>query len=122
MPLLKTKFTNRITAILPKELLKITLRNININGVKKGCSGHITYLPTGRCVYINTEPLTTDLSKVMYRLAKNESDFSSNSPDFWAINLCTTAEKLPEAVARTLQISDDKLHFYIRQDGGARNA
>lgn len=52
--LLKTKFVNQLTRMLDKNDLRITVKNILINGVRRGCSGHITYLPTGRCVCIST--------------------------------------------------------------------
>ena len=74
--LLKRKFVNQLTALLPQDSLRISIRNIKINGSYRGCSGHVTYQPSGTCVYLNTE--TTVVQKCMCRLAENETDYSSN--------------------------------------------
>ena len=57
--LLATKLKNRILlAAKPEDLpLKIELKNIIVNGVKRGCSGFVTNMQTGSCVYIDTEKL-----------------------------------------------------------------
>ena len=81
--LLKTKLTNQLNK-LAKEWgveLEVHLKNITVNGEKRGCSGHVVNLSTGSCVYVNTEgscyaPLS---GKSMYRLAKDINDYSSNS-------------------------------------------
>lgn len=54
--LLATKLKNRILlAAKPEDLpLKIELKNIIVNGVKRGCSGFVTNMQTGSCVYIDT--------------------------------------------------------------------
>lgn len=61
--------------------LRYSLKNVRVNGVLKGCSGHVVDSETGICVYMTTDvgsykPLS---DKAMYRLAKNERDYSSNS-------------------------------------------
>lgn len=94
MPYLKTKLKNDICRLLPAEDLRFRLSNICINGEKRGCSGHVTYLPTGRCIYVNTEPLLTNPRKIMFRFAKNEQDYTSSHSEFSAINLFTTQERL----------------------------
>lgn len=81
--LLKTKLTNQLKEEAKNKDMEIEifLNNITVNGSKKGCSGHVVFKTTGSCVYINTEgscygPLS---GKVMYRLAKDIKDYSSNS-------------------------------------------
>lgn len=57
------------------------LKNISINGQKRGCSGHIVNTKTGVCVYINTEDISllgSLMEKSMYRLAADVHDYSSN--------------------------------------------
>lgn len=61
------------------------LRNIVINGVKKGCSGFIVNPHNHLCIYVNTEhscyaPLS---NKFMYRYAKDTNDFSGDA-NLWA--------------------------------------
>lgn len=100
--LLKVKFVNQLTKLIDPKKLRITVKNIRINGASRGCSGHITYLPTGRCVYINTEPSLTAPVKLLYRYAMDEKDFSSNRPGHNFPNLYTTEENLAFSVARLL--------------------
>lgn len=100
--LLKTKFVNQLAKLVDKEDLRITVKNILINGARRGCSGHITYLPTGRCVYIDTEPSLTSPAKVLYRYAVDETDFSSNRPGHSFPNLYTDEENLALHVTRLL--------------------
>lgn len=80
--LLKTKLKNLLLAEATKQEIELEfyLKNISINGVNKGCSGHVVNKNTGSCVYLTTEesaygPLQ---GKAMYRLAKDTKDFSSN--------------------------------------------
>ena len=100
--LLKTKFVNQLAKLIDKDDLHITVKNILINGVRRGCSGHITYVPTGRCVYIDTESALTMPGKLLYRYAMDEKDFSSNRPGHNFPNLYTTEENLAFSVARLL--------------------
>ena len=82
MALLKTKLTNllRTEAQSRGMELEFHLKNISINGVQKGCSGHVVNKANGSCVYVTTEesvygPLQ---GRAMYRLAKDAKDYSSN--------------------------------------------
>ena len=81
--LLKTKLSNALKkeAALQEVEIEIYLDNISVNGVKKGCSGHIFNTLTGSCVYVDTEEcvLSSLAGKSMYRLAKDRQDWSSNS-------------------------------------------
>lgn len=80
--MLATKLKNQILVAAREEdmPLQFKLKNISINGRKVGCSGFITNMQTGACVYVNTErsvygPLS---DKVLFRYARDEKDFSSN--------------------------------------------
>ena len=81
--LLKTKLTHQLNAAaMAQEIeIEIFLKNISINGVKRGCSGHVVNKSTGSCAYVNTETFCCSplAGKVMYRLARDTKDFSSNS-------------------------------------------
>lgn len=55
-------------------VLTYYLKNIVINGVKKGCSGFIRNEKTGVCVYIITEQIFMQ-PKYMYRYADNIKDY-----------------------------------------------
>lgn len=82
MLLLKTKLTKMLTAEAEKHGIELEfhLKNITVNGVNKGCSGHVVNKSSGSCVYLTTEescyaPLQ---GRAMYRLAKDTNDWSSN--------------------------------------------
>lgn len=81
--LLKTKLTNMLRKEAETNELDIDiyLKNISVNGIKRGCDGHVVNKANGSCVYLTTEescygPLQ---GKAMYRLAENTKDWSSNS-------------------------------------------
>lgn len=70
------KFRSRIKKEDPE--LEVKVKDININGVVKGCSGFITNPRNGNVIYVNTEgscyePLA---DKIMYRKAKDTKDYS----------------------------------------------
>lgn len=75
--LLMTKLKNEIKSQLPNA--KFFLKNININGVKRGCSGFIKYDDV--IVYVNTE--TTIILGLMYRYAENLKDYKGCT-NMWA--------------------------------------
>ena len=83
MVLLKTKLANQIKAEAEKYHMPviINLKNIKVNGQNRGCSGHITNVYSGGCVYVDTEgssygPLA---GKSMCRYALNDKDYSSTN-------------------------------------------
>lgn len=58
--------------------LEFYLKNIIVNGVKRGCSGFVVNTDNNLCVYVNTEksvygPLH---NKVLYRYADNIKDYT----------------------------------------------
>lgn len=79
---LKTKLTNQLKAKANEYGIELEfhLKNISINGDKRGCSGHVVNKANGVCVYINTEGsvLSSLDGKSMYRLAADIRDYSSN--------------------------------------------
>lgn len=96
---LKTK--NAIKRANPNRLLEFHLRNINVNGQKRGCSGHILDIDTGVCVYINTERSVQVPHDMLYREAKGVGDFSSLGI---LNNFASTLEELVEGVSRLLDV------------------
>lgn len=120
MPYLKTKLKNQICKRLPEKDLKFKLSNISVNKEKRGCSGHITYLPTGRCVYVNTEPISTNPDKLIYRYAKDDTDYSSNSSDFKAINQFTTSDALVQDIAYALTCPRNKIRTILHDSSYPR--
>ena len=78
--LLSVKLKNGLTSLAEQMGMDITthLKNITVNGQKRGCSGFVTCGES--CVYVTTEhscygPIS---DKSMCRYAKNTEDFSSN--------------------------------------------
>lgn len=81
MLILSTKLKNAIIREATKKnlSLNIQLKNLSINGVKRGCSGFV-FIDNGPCVYVDTEsscyqPL---IDKTLVRYARDNHDYSSN--------------------------------------------
>lgn len=77
-PLLMTALKNRFKKVGNYEYY---LKNININGVKRGCDGFIRNPENGKIVYLTTEYVCGNCykplaNKMMYRTAKDLKDFS----------------------------------------------
>jgi hypothetical protein len=77
MLILSTKLRNRFLSTH-----NVTLKNISVNGNKRGCSGFIER--EGAIVYVNTEPCGS--LGYMYRTAKHLKDYSGGVNQ-WAKNL-----------------------------------
>lgn len=97
-PLLMTALKNRFKKVGDYEY---HLKNININGVKRGCSGFIRNPETGKTVYIDTEFVCGNCykpleNKVMFRTAKNLKDYSGG------INQWCTENELVDKVVKAL--------------------
>ena len=100
---LKTR--NAINKANPGRVLQFKLRNISVNGEKRGCYGHVTDLDTEVCVYINTERSVSAPHDMLYRLANDEQDFTSlGMVNNWA----NTLEELVEGVTRLLGAKKEK--------------
>lgn len=60
------------------------LKNININGVKRGCDGFIRNPENGKIVYLTTEYVCGNCykplaNKMMYRTAKDLKDYTGET-------------------------------------------
>lgn len=118
---LMTKLKNRICRHIPKEDLRFSLRNININGEKRGCSGFVTYLPTGRCVYVDTERFTMPGgADMMYRYARDEHDYSSSHADFNALNVFARDEDIAHEIAAALTKPREQIRTIVVDKVGYR--
>lgn len=75
--ILAVRLKNAIRAAFGNvEDLEFQLRNIVVNGQKRGCSGFVRNKSNNAVVYINTEPTTYGaLPPYMYRYADDMSDF-----------------------------------------------
>ncbi len=72
MPILSTKLKNRFTSAHT-----VQLKNIVVNGDKRGCSGFIAI--NDAIVYVNTESM---FMGYLYRTAKSFKDFSGGTNRF----------------------------------------
>jgi len=87
--------------------LQFDIKNININGSKRGCSGFVTNKENGSCVYINTELTGCSWLELMYRYADNNKDYKGyrnrwggddNNINEMADNIMKMLKKLPKDV------------------------
>lgn len=76
------------------------LKNIVINGQKRGCSGFIVNKKNGNIVYINTEkPVYGGAKRYLYRYADSINDYRGqmnrfcNKPEDLAENICLLLSK-----------------------------
>ena len=74
MLILSTKLRNRFLSTH-----KVNLKNIQVNGDKRGCSGFISR--ENAIVYVNTEPCGS--LGYMYRKAKHDKDYTGGI-NHWA--------------------------------------
>lgn len=101
------KYNNYIGKIHVKNLLKnlpqldvSKVKNVDVNGQKRGCRGFIINNDTGKVCYVDTEPffnfgsgsgLYGDINRaVMMRTAKHDKDYTGG------INQWLSVEKIPE--------------------------
>ena len=75
--ILSTKLKNRFSSVHT-----VALKNIAVNGDKRGCSGFISR--DGAIVYVNTEPCGS--LGYMYRTAEHLKDYTGG-PNRWAKDL-----------------------------------
>ena len=102
MLILSTKLKNAINLHAKEMDLTFTLKNITINGSKRGCSGFIRNNANGSVIYVTTEePFASNLH-YMYRYADNEKDFTgyrnrwAQTFDELAVAICTCLHKTPQ--------------------------
>jgi hypothetical protein len=77
MLILSTKLKNKFLSVYD-----VQLKNIIINGDKRGCSGFISY--NNNIVYINTEIESS--CGLLYRIAKHNKDYTGGVNQ-WAKNI-----------------------------------
>lgn len=97
-PILMTKVKNAIKR--KRANVDFQLKNININGNKRGCSGFIINTDTKTTVYINTEPC---MGNYMYRYADDVKDFTGYH-NRWA----HTFDELIDAIDALLDSSPEE--------------
>lgn len=90
--------------------LVFSLRNISVNGAKRGCSGFVQNPQTGSTVYVNTEhsPYAPLADKSLYRYARDTKDYSSNSLSNGWNNFCID-EELPTQILSLLRAGKGEL-------------
>ena len=103
MLILSTKLKNAINTHSNGMDLTFTLKNININGSKRGCSGFIRNNANGSVVYVTTEePCATFLKPYMYRYANHEKDYHgyhnrwANTLDELTTEICRLLRSTPQ--------------------------
>ena len=104
MIILSTKLKNAINKHANGMNLTFTLKNISINGSKRGCSGFIRNNANGSVIYVTTEEPCSPSLHYMYRYADHEKDWTgyrnrwANTLDELASAICTCLHKMPTEV------------------------
>lgn len=104
MLILSTKLKNAINKQAHGMNLTFTLKNISINGSKRGCSGFIRNKANNSVIYVTTEKPCLSNLHYMYRYADNEKDYRgyrnrwANTLDELAGAICTCLHKTPQEV------------------------
>ena len=77
------KLRNRVAAIDPG-IVAVNLRNIIVNGEKRGCSGFFSDLGTKATVYVDTEESCVEwlAGKCLIRYAEDASDYHGKTNIF----------------------------------------
>jgi hypothetical protein len=102
MLILSTKLKNAINKHANGMDLTFTLRNISINGSKRGCSGFIRNNANNSVVYVTTEEPCLSTLHYMYRYADHEKDYSgyhnrwANTLDELATEICRLLHSTPQ--------------------------
>jgi hypothetical protein len=107
MLILSTKLKNAINAHANGMDLTFTLKNISINGSKRGCSGFIRNNANGSVVYVNTEETCYPSLNFMYRYADNEKDYRGYR-NRWATTLDELASAICTCLHSTPQEQNDR--------------
>lgn len=102
MLILSTKLKNAITKRANGMDLTFTLKNININGEKRGCRGFIRNNANGSVIYVTTEEPCSSYLHYMYRYADNENDHTGyrnhwvKTLDELVASICAYLHKTPQ--------------------------
>lgn len=102
MLILSTKLKNAINAHAKGMDLTFTIKNISINGSKRGCSGFIRNNANNSVVYVTTEEIRLCNLHYMYRYANHEKDYRgyhnrwADTLDELATNICRLLHSTPQ--------------------------
>ena len=75
VPILSIKLKNALTKSVPHEL-DFSIKNILVNGNKRGCSGFVRNKENGVVVYVMTEVSAYGGIGYLVRYARDEKDFT----------------------------------------------
>lgn len=108
MPILAVKLKNAIRAASPETAgtLEFKLRNIVINGSKRGCSGFVRNPANNAVVYVITEEPVYSTLHYMYRYADDMSDYKGYM-NRWADTLDELAKNIAELLRRPVSEAHD---------------
>ena len=107
MLILSTKLKNAINKQCGDMPLQFTLKNITINGAKRGCSGFVRNLDNNTVVYIDTEEPCLSNLHYMYRYANNEKDYTGYH-NRWANSLEELAKATIDLLKKSPQMVNDR--------------
>lgn len=107
MLILTTKLKNALNKQGGEMPLQFTLKNITINGEKRGCSGFVRNLANNTVVYINTEESCLSNLHYMYRYADHEKDYTGYR-NRWANSLDELAEATINLLKKSPQMVNDR--------------
>lgn len=94
MAVLAVKFKNELLRHAdPNMALTFSLKNILVNGEKRGCSGFVRNEVNGSVVYLTTEQSTISDLGYLYRYADDEKDYRGYH-NRWADDVLELAEEV----------------------------
>lgn len=96
-PILSVKLKNMMTAAAPNMDLYFYLKNISINGDKRGCSGFIKNRENNSVVYVSTEVISLT-SGFLYRYADDTNDYHGYHNRY-----AKTTDELCQSIKKMLQ-------------------
>lgn len=107
MLILSTKLKNAINKQCGDMPLQFTLKNITINGAKRGCSGFVRNLDNNTVVYVDTEEPCLSNLHYMYRYADHEKDWTGYR-NRWADTLDALVYSVCRLLKSTPQEQNDR--------------
>lgn len=129
-PLLSTATRNAITKAARGMNLEFGLRNIVINGQKRGCSGWIHDPDSGNTVYVNTEPSCVGLTYLVRSAPSKEiCGGSRDGANYHEKDLKAIAQRVVSLLRQPHFITDWQQHriwanaqYIMRQPAPRRRA
>ena len=98
--ILSTKLKNAISKANPSGEYEFCLKNVVINGSKRGCSGFVKSASNGSVVYVTTELTCMPQLGFMYRYADNTKDYTGYH-NRWAKGLKDLSENIVNLLQKT---------------------